>query len=95
MLSEADYHDDDFEDAITLINVIRKLNGHSLVRRSTAFYVLRKHGDEDRAMGKGLQMSTLRELINKRKELRDATNNSFKQGNASQADSTPSKPNAP
>ena len=95
MLSEADYHDDDFADAITLVNAVRRLNGAGTIKVSTVIAVLRRHVEEDRTLGLTLHTATLRELIYKRKELRDATNNSLKQGDASQADSTPSKPNAP
>jgi hypothetical protein len=95
MLSEEDYHDDDFADAVNLVNTLRRLQGIDAIRASTAIVVFRRHAEEDRTIGRELQMSTYRELIYKRKELRDATNNTLKQSNAGQADSTPSKPNAP
>lgn len=97
MLSEADYHDDDFIDAIEAINAYRRIGGRYRARQALVLEVLRKWADTpdpSKSLG-GLQPSLLLELINKRKELRDATNNSLKQGDASQADSTPSKPNAP
>ena len=96
MLSEEDYTDDDFIDAIEAVNAYRRLTGKSRARQSLVLEVLRRHADEDppRSIG-GLSPSLLLELINKRKELRDATNNSFKQSDASQADSTPSKLNTP
>ena len=97
MLNEEDYHDDDFIDAIEAINVNRQLSGQGRARQHIVLNVLRVHAEETdptRNLG-GIQAPLLLELINKRKELRDATNNSLKQGDASQADSTPSKPNAP
>jgi hypothetical protein len=95
MLSEEDYHDDDFADAVNLVNTLRRLHGIDAIRASVAIAVFRKHAEEDRIIGREMHMSTYRELIYKRKELRDATNNTLKQSNAGQADSTPSKLNTP
>lgn len=95
MLSEPEYLDEDFEDAVRLVNTLRRLQGFPAVRASTIITVFRKHVEEDRTIGREMHTSTFRELIYKRKELRDATDNTLKQSDAGQADSTPSKLNAP
>jgi hypothetical protein len=88
-----DYTDDDFEEAVVLIEVSRRLNGRSAIDRRTILRVLRGHVDNSAnelpRIG-GYPKEFLLDLINKRKELRDATNNTLKQSDAGQADSTPS-----
>lgn len=92
-----EYLDEDFEDAVALIRVQRLLDGRNRPRRALIITVLRKHAaciEPNKKIG-GVEPHFLLDLINKRKELRDATNNTLKQSNAGQADSTPSKLNAP
>jgi len=95
-LNEPEYIDDDFEDAVALIQVNRVLDGRDRPSRALIITVLRRHAatTEHKKIG-GVEPHFLLDLINKRKELRDATNNTLKQSDAGQVDSTPSKPNTP
>jgi hypothetical protein len=95
-LNEPEYIDDDFADAVALIQVRRRLEGRNALGDRVIIGVLRKYVAtvDDKKAG-GYPLATLLNLVNKRKELRDATNNTLKQSDASQADSTPSKLNTP
>lgn len=95
-LNEPEYIDDDFADAVALIQVRRRLEGRNALGDRVIIGVLRKYvATVDGKKAGGYPLATLLNLINKRKELRDATDNSLKQSDAGQADSTPSKLNAP
>ena len=95
-LSEIEYIDDDFADAVALIQVRRRLEGRNALGDRVIIGVLRRYAATvDGKKAGGYPLATLLNLINKRKELRDATNNTLKQSDAGQADSTPSKLNTP
>ena len=73
MLSEPEYIDDDFTDAIEAVNVNRRLNGQGRARQHIVLNVLREHAEETdpkRNLG-GIPAPLLLELINKRKEIRN------------------------
>lgn len=96
-LEEGEYIDDDFMDAVALVNVKRRLDDKDEAREEIVISALRQWAtctDPQQKIA-GIRPPVLLDLINKRKELRDATNNTLKQSDAGQADSTPSKLNTP